>query len=237
MDSGREDEPDAEESFLARLGREDESDAEESFLARLGITDRRSGIEGARGSRQRLLDAGRHVLESVQGDYTTQHLVFSGFLARAQGIHEGTVAAIEQDNPYAALSLLRAYSENAAAILYLSDHPRLLDRFWRGPTVRIGKITKYAVKRFASFKPIDDQLSDYAHPASRSMLNSFKITNATSEFQWRSAPAFRSERELMIACGWVVELAEATSQLLVDFGDSWAWPRASAHGPDDPPAR
>lgn len=217
-------------------GREDEPDAEESFLALLGITDRQSGIERARGSRQPLLDAGRHVLASVQGDYTTQHLVFSGFLARAQGIHEGTVAAIEQDNPYAALPLLRAYSENAAAILYLSDHPRLLTRFWTGPTVRIGKITKYAVTRFSSFKPIYDQLSYYVHPASRAILNSFKITKETGEFDWRSAPAFRSERELMIACGWVVELAEATSQLLVEFGDTWAWPRTSPHGQDDPPA-
>jgi hypothetical protein len=192
------------------------------FLTGLHITDRVSGIERARDARESLLDAGRHVLGSTQGDYTTGHLVFSGFLARAQGLHEGTVAAIEQNNPYAAFTLLRSYSENAAAVLYLKDHPELLDRFWKGPNLPIGKITNYAVKRFDGFKPIYAQLSDYAHPASRSMLNSFKIKSEDRLLEWRSSPAFRSEHELMIACGWTVELAVATSHLLVEYGATCA---------------
>ena len=66
-----------------------------------------------------------------------EHLVFSGFLARAQGFHEGAVAAIAADNPYAAFTLLRAYAENAAAILYVKDHPAQLERFWRDTRVSI----------------------------------------------------------------------------------------------------
>lgn len=65
-----------------------------------------------------------------------------GFLARAQGLHEAVVAAIKADNPYAAFTLLRPYAENAAAILYMTDKPETLERFWRGePHVAIGRIT------------------------------------------------------------------------------------------------
>jgi hypothetical protein len=214
-------------SRVGGVKNEEKPDPEKPFLVGLRITDRASGIERAREARQLLLDAAQHVLGSVRGDYTLQHVVFSGFLARAQGLHEGTVAAIEQDNPYAAFTLLRSYSENAAAILYLTDHPATLNHFWKGPNAKIGKITNHAVKRFDGFKPIYDQLSDYAHPASRSMLNSFKIKSEDGHFEWRSAPAFRSEHELMIACGWVVELAEATARLLVDYGAIWAPPGAA----------
>jgi hypothetical protein len=42
------------------------------------------------------------------------------------------VAAIKADNPYAAFTLLRSYAENAAAILYVTDKPETLERFWRG---------------------------------------------------------------------------------------------------------
>jgi|GEM_PF-3269470 hypothetical protein len=34
---------------------------------------------------------------------------------------------IEAENPHAAFTLLRAYAENTAAILYAKDHPNLLD--------------------------------------------------------------------------------------------------------------
>jgi hypothetical protein len=80
----------------------------------LGITDRLTGQERARASWNALLSAGRRVLGTGM-DYRVEHLLLSGFLARAQGLHEGAVAAISADNPYVAFTLLRAYAENAAA--------------------------------------------------------------------------------------------------------------------------
>jgi hypothetical protein len=143
---------------------------ERAFLANLGITDRVTGLARARASRELLLEAGRRVLGSAQ-DYTIRVMVFSGFLARAQGFHEGSVAAIEADNPYAAFTLLRAYAENAAGILYLKDRPTTLDQFWRPETggVSIGKVKNYAKKRFAAFDTIYSELSEYAHPGSLSL--------------------------------------------------------------------
>jgi hypothetical protein len=198
---------------------------EDSFLARLGIIDRASGIERAQAARERLIQAGGHVLGADGLTYTVEVVVFSGFLARAQGLHEGAVAAIEADNPYAAFTLLRAYAENAAAILYLKDHPKTLDRFWGRNNLRpvtIGSITSYASPRFGAFKPIYSQLSEYAHPASLSLLASHRLVDETArEVEWRSSPAFKSDGDLLVACGWVVELAEATSHLLVDYAATW----------------
>jgi hypothetical protein len=194
-----------------------------TWLATQGITDRATGLAQARASRELLLKAGKRVLGSSQ-DYTIGVLVFSGFLARAQGFHEGSVAAIEADNPYAAFTLLRSYAENAAGILYLKDHPTTLDRFWRRPeppAVPIGKITNYAKKRFDGFEPIYSELSEYAHPGSRSMLASNRITGEDRRtVKWRSAPSFRSENDATVACGWTVELATATAHLLVELGAS-----------------
>jgi hypothetical protein len=78
-----------------------ESDAEGSdWMRKLGITNRLTGQKQARASWNLLISAGRQVLGSGM-DYRVEHLVFSGFLARAQGLHEAAVAAIRTDNPYA----------------------------------------------------------------------------------------------------------------------------------------
>jgi hypothetical protein len=188
------------------------------WIQELGITDRLTGQERARASWNALISAGRRVLGTGM-DYRVEHLVFSGFLARAQGLHEGAVAAITADNPYAAFTLLRAYAENAAAILYVKDHPAELEKFWRdtnGPGVKIGKITNHAMSRFGGFKGIYSQLSKYAHPQASSLLASNRVVEGRV-IQWSSAPAFKSDHDAVMACVWVVELAKATSHLLVEF--------------------
>jgi len=165
-----------------------------------------------------LIAAGSKGLGS-SSEYTEGYLVFSGFLARAQGFHEGAVAAISADNPYAAFTLLRAYAENVAAIIYVADHPAELEKFWSdldGIGVWIGKMTKHARSRSDGFKDIYSQLSRYAHPHALSVLASSRVVESR-EVEWSSAPAFKFENEVLVACAWVVELAQATAQLLVEF--------------------
>jgi hypothetical protein len=188
------------------------------WVSALGISGGESGHDHAKAAWQLLIDAGREGLSSAR-DYGTAHVVFSGLLARAQGLHEGTVSATDAGNPYAAFTLLRAYSENTAAILYVKDHPAQLERFWRdrnGPGVKIGQITPYAVTRLAGFKDVYSELSKYAHPHALSVLASSRAAEGR-EVAWSSAPRFRSEREQILAYAWAVELAEATSHLLAEF--------------------
>ena len=140
------------------------------WLQKLGITDRATGQQQAAASWDLLIRAGRRVLGTGM-EYQVEHTVVSGFLAKAQGLHEGAVAAIHADNLYAAFTLVRAYAENAAGILYVKDHREQLDKFWQLDNygVTIGKITNYARNRFGGFQGIYDQLSQYAHPGALSM--------------------------------------------------------------------
>jgi len=50
-----------------------------------------------------------------------------GLRRPGQCLHEAATQMIEAENPHAAFTLLRAYAENTAAILYAKDHPNLLD--------------------------------------------------------------------------------------------------------------
>jgi hypothetical protein len=174
----------------------DSSSEVPSWVQELGITDRSTGLQRARASWSTLIKAGARVLGSGQ-EYTIGHLVFSGFLARAQGLHEAAVAAISGDNPYAAFTLLRAYAENAAAVLYTTDHSAELEKFWRdtgGRGVGIGKITNYAASRFGGFKGIYSDLSKHAHPHALSLLASNRVIDG-HVVHWSSAPAFRSDSQ------------------------------------------
>ena len=188
------------------------------WIRRRGIINRASGQERARSSWNTLISAGRRVLGSGLS-YRVEHLVFSGFLARAQGLHEGVVAGISSDNPYAAFTLLRAYAENAAAILYAKDHPAELERFWRdidGPGVELEAITNYANQRFEGFDSIYSQLRRWAEPQATSLLAGNQVSD-NAEIQWSSVPKFKSDHDAVMACVWVVELAEANSHLLMEF--------------------
>jgi hypothetical protein len=94
--------------------------------------------------------------------------------------------------PHAAFTLLRAYAENAAGILYAKDHPSRVDHFWdtEGHGVKIGPITNYAGKRFPGFKGIYDQLSKFAHPQAAGLLASSSISEDNTVI-WGSAPHFQ----------------------------------------------
>jgi hypothetical protein len=198
------------------MGDSNEAEVPE-WIRKLDITDRATGEQQAHASWSRLIAAGQKVLGTGM-EYQVEHTVLSGFLAKAQGLHEGAVAAIRADNPYAAFTLLRGYAENAAGILYVKDHPGQLDKFWQLDSygVSVGKITSYAVTRFDNFRGIYSELSKYAHPMALSVLASSQVTDGQT-IRWRSAPQFKSDGDAVIACAWVVELATATAYLLVEF--------------------
>jgi hypothetical protein len=190
-------------------------------LDRLGITDLESGLAVARSALSLVWEGGKLALGGGQ-DVRLVHVVIAGLLARAQGFHEGAVAAIEADNPYAAFTLLRAYAENVAALFYLRDKPQTISKFVgdpNSPGVKPGVLTNYAKKHGGGFAAIYEQLSQYAHPASRSVLTSQDIVEHEegTRLVWKSAPRFGSEFDRLMACAWTFELAEAHGALLRTF--------------------
>lgn len=201
------------------------------WITALGITDAESGAVAARGARERILEPAKRVLGTT-GVMTSVTVVFQGFVARAQGLHEGSVQMAEADNPHGTFTVLRAYAENAAGILYAKDHPTVADRWWKleGHGIPIGKITNHAQTRLPGFKGIYGQLSQHAHPQARGLLASSSITEGQG-VQWSSAPHFKSVNDKLVAYAWVVELAEATRHLLYEFAQNYKLGYFGNHDP------
>ena len=191
------------------------------WIKDLGIKDAESGATAARAAREKILEPARRVLGTAEA-YTTMTVVFQSFVARAQCLHEASVQTIEVENPHAAFTLLRAYAENTAAILYARDHPNLAAHWWDvdGHGIKIGRIINHARTRLGGFKEIYDQLSQYAHPQARGLLASSTITEGRT-VQWFSAPHFKSANDQLVAYAWVVELADATHHLLYEFAQQY----------------
>ncbi|OHU42058.1 hypothetical protein BKG80_03715 [Mycobacteroides chelonae] len=202
---------------------EDEDETEPpvaDWLLRLGSEDRASAILIARQSRDQLDKAAKYALRSL-GTLTNASLLVMGLTTRAQGLHRAAIEAVEADNPYASFTLIRAYAENAAAALYAVEKPdKIDDLLGLGTSIAIGKITNHAnqgSKRFGAFRGIYSQLSEYAHPTSRSLFASSKLAGG-AEFHWASIPAFEFESDVLTACGWIVELATSNANLLAELG-------------------
>ncbi len=193
----------------------------ESWIEDLGITDPETGYARAKGARDFILEPARAVLGSAT-DLTMFHLIFQGFVARAQGLHEASVAATRDGNPHAAFALLRSYAETAAAILFAKDKPDEVMKFLDqdGPGIKIGRITNHAKSRFPNFKEIYDQMSKFAHPAGLSILAS-SSAGEENTMHWSSAPRFKHVGNQLIAYAWAVELAEATKHLLFEFAEQY----------------
>lgn len=206
----------------------------DALLARCGIVDEDSGRGAALAAREEILSVARTVIRS--GDITMNHIIVAGIVSRAQSLHEGSIAAIEANNPHAAFTLLRAYAEQCAAVLYMTDHPAKAVRLWNdleGRGVRIGAITNYAQSsgRIANFREIYNRLSKYAHPSSAAHFAAMRVGEDRS-FTWQSAPRFKRDEERLIAYAWCVEFARAFHTFSFEFAVARGMGRFV--GADDP---
>jgi hypothetical protein len=195
-----------------------------AWTSNLGIVDRASGIDAARNSRQQLFDAAGAALTAFHdaGGATVPNLLLLGLATRGLGLHNAAVHALETDNPFAALTLIRAYAENAATVLYALDRPDKIDQLYGfgDKPIAVSTITNHAMQspstRFGEFRAIYKSLSAHAHPMSKSILASSN-TVGENGFQWSAEPAFKSDGDFLTACAWIVEFAIANADLLAEF--------------------
>ena len=156
------------------------------------------------------------------------HILVMGLATRAAGLHDGAVHALETNSPVVVYALLRSYAENAAAVLYATDHPTQLHRILGmgdSHPLKVGIITNYAEqgsKRFGSFRSMYEDLSQFAHPLSRSIFASTR-PDGENGFHWSLEPAFKYDADFLVACALVVELAEANAHLLVEYARKQGW--------------
>lgn len=200
-----------------------DSGGDDVELARLlrhyGIADDVTGREAAWAAREYIQSVASTVVPT--GPITMDHLIVCGVVARAQSLHEACVAAIESDNPHAAFTLLRAYAEQCAAVVYMADRPERAEGLWNhteGHGVPVGVITNHAQRsgKIPNFKPLYDQLSKYAHPTAVGLYSSMRVGD-DSTFDWQSAPRFKHDDDKLMAYVWCIELAQAINKFAFEF--------------------
>lgn len=191
-----------------------------AWIEALGVLDAVTGSAAARAAREQVLEPARRVLGSST-EISVRLMVFQGFVARAQALHESAAQMIEAENPHASFTLLRAYAENAAGILYAKDHPGRVEHFidTEGHGIGIGQITNHARKRFGGFKDRYRQLSEYAHPQALGLVVSTSVEG--DRLSWSSVPHFRRAEDQLLAFAWIIELAQATRRLLYEFAEEY----------------
>ena len=189
-------------------------------LASKGIHDRASAIDRATVSRNALLAAGRSGLQS--GLKTNDSfLTLLGLLSRAQAFHDGALNGVQHDNPFASATLIRAYSETVAALIWIQAKPGDLPKFSHAAPKReavpIGKLVNFARTQSDGFKGIYDQLSGFAHPTSAGGLSGVKSVAEDGTTTWQSRASFRTDDDVIHMCLWILELAEVAGGLLVEI--------------------
>ena len=184
-----------------------------------GIHDRATAIERASISRNALFTAGR---TGLQSGFTADpsFLTLLGLLSRAQAFHDGALDAVLKDNPFAAATLIRAYSETVAALIWIQAKPRDLLKFshtaLKRHAVPPGRLSNFARTRSAGFQGIYDQLSGFAHPTSTGGLSGVKSVAEDGTTTWQSWASFRTDDDVILMCFWILELAEAAGGLLIE---------------------
>lgn len=201
---------------------ESRANDETDLLGKYCVTDEASGRKRAKEARENLLIVARSVLQ--EGAFTMDHLIVAGMAARTQSLHEAALSTIDSNNPHAAFTLLRAYIEQCAAALYLTDHPDKAERLWNdqdGRGVPIGRITNHADRsgRFKEFRRLYDQLSKYAHPSSASHFANFRAGEG-GEFTFQTAPRFKRDEEKLVAYAWLIEFSHIAHVFLFKFAES-----------------
>ena len=195
---------------------------ENDWLTDLGVTDTASGNSTAVESLEALKNSAFEVLGSMEA-FTNAGMLFCGLVARSQGLHQGAMAAIEASNPYSTFTVIRAYAETSASVLYAIDHPKEVSTLLGigdRPYVAPGRLINHMQKKIPSYKSLYNQLSQYSHPASSSFTAGFSIQN-DGTVNWSSTPSFRDHREVMIAYGWITEIARNTALLFSQYADAY----------------
>lgn len=140
---------------------------------------------------------------------------FLGFVERAQAFHIGAVDLIERGNPLAAMTVIRSYLENVAAVFWLAKHPEDIAKLNLGAQqgLPIGRVIAEASKHLPGLKGIYQVLSEAAHPAGAGSFHTARVSGE-GELHWQSAPAFRSRSDALSTLRWVEELCDISTQIV-----------------------
>lgn len=155
------------------------------------------------------------------GDLYEDDLPFLGFIERAQAFHIGTVNLVEQGNPLAAVTLLRAYAENLAVVFWVNKRPGELDKLRPGAKqgLPIGKVVAAAEKGLPGFKALYDHWSGIAHPSGGGAFHTLQVAD-DGQFSWQSHPNFKSTEDARQVLEWLDDICSLTTTVIKETTES-----------------
>lgn len=165
--------------------------------------------------------AGRDMLHTVldslkeNAQLYFDDLPFFGFIERAQAFHLGVISLVEQGNPLAAITILRAYAENAAVVFWIDKKPEELKKLRPGATqtLPIGRVIAEAERHLPGFKPLYDLWSSHAHPSGSGAFHTADVTDA-GQLTWQSHPNFKSLEDARQVLDWLESICTLSTRVI-----------------------
>lgn len=157
-------------------------------------------------------------------ELTPISMTWLSVITRLQGLHDAVGREIVAGNPHAVYPLLRSFTETVALLIYIIEHPTYVlalgtprDQAHRASP---RKLVDRAKTRMPGIDPIYRQLSQVAHFDTIAFALPFD-SSAEHErrLKWQSEPKWKNDHDALVACGWLIELAEASHQLLGEYAD------------------
>ena len=184
---------------------------------------------------ERPFDAVSHkIMQSfidIGGEWNEVLIFFQSASARARALHEAIVREIEATNPHATMTLLRQFAETVALTFYVADHPNYIPVLFtrpgdKNPGAPNRKTPPTLVHHMDAhhtdqFGVVYAELCEMAHFGTLALWSSHEARDnddGTIGWSWTSVPKWRTEREALVCCAYLLELSDGMNSALIALG-------------------
>ena len=162
------------------------------------------------------------------------HLPLMSFINRAASLHAGVVSAVNQQNPHAAFTLLRAYLELVVLVRYVDLHPEYLDQLERpkpeGKRKPMHELFEDAATEMSGVRHAYAVLSEMAHFGSTALWHPFTVTSLKERrMTFGTGPHWKHADDPRTVLAMLREADEVTFVVLDRFASHHVTPSVESH--------
>lgn len=173
---------------------------------------------------------GLNAVITAGGEMTLLLAFFQASVTRSRALYEGAAREAAHGNAHAVFTLIRQFAETLALVYYVADKPEYAKVVARRPRDRRpydGKRkSPQALVDFmdrhhtAQFHLVYAELCEMTHFGAPAMWASHDYGEDGSTIRWSSAPQWRDDRQMFIACALLLELATGMEAALDELAHS-----------------
>ena len=164
-----------------------------------------------------------------------QHLPMMSFINRAASLHLGVVSAVNQHNPHAAFTLLRAYLELVVLVRYIDLHPEYLDELEKpkpaGKRKTMRELFEDAATEMHGVRRVYGVLSEMAHFGSTALWHPFSVSDEEERLvTFGTGPHWKHSDDPRTVLAMLRESDEAMFVVMDRFASHHITPSVETHG-------